>query len=281
MRAGDSADATLTVAITDDVPVAVADADLNVTEGDGDTVGVNLLANDDEGADGAVVTHLTYTDDLGVVQSDVAVPANAGTPLVVQTQTGQLTVGSDGAWSFDPINSMDHSGADPVVESFDYTITDGDSDPSTATQLINVADDTPTAENDTNQVAPVQGLPSGTNLVIIFDRSGSMNSSPDFEDFQARIDLAKAAVANLIAAYEDQGGVDVLVIDFSSSAASSGWTSATGANAYLAGLEASGTTNYDAAKVTDYTNTCITQVQSTSNQAAAMRPIVSQASLLL
>ena len=90
----------------------------------------------------------------------------------------------------------------------------------------------------------VQGV---TNLVIVFDRSGSMDGNPNFESFRERLDLAKAAVALLIEAYEDQGGVNVLVVDFSSGAATSGWTSATGANAYLAGLEASGSTNYEAA----------------------------------
>ena len=61
------------------------------------------------------------------------------------------------------------------------------------------------------------------HIVIVFDRSGSMSDDPHVNSFSERIDLARAAVANLLTGLDDAATqVDVLVVDFASSAASSG-----------------------------------------------------------
>ncbi len=87
--------------------------------------------------------------------------------------------------------------------------------------------------------------------MIIFDRSGSMGDDPNVNGFSERIDLARAAVANLLTGLDGSATeVHVQVVDFASTAASSGWVSIDGANAYLAGLVASGGTNYDDALLT-------------------------------
>jgi Ca2+-binding RTX toxin-like protein len=86
------------------------------------------------------------------------------------------------------------------------------------------------------------------NLVIVFDRSGTMDENPNVPGFTTRIDLARAAVASMLAAYESVADINVLIVDFSSGANNSGWLgSAAAANAYLAGLDANGGTNYNGA----------------------------------
>ena len=112
-------------------------------------------------------------------------------------------------------------------------------------------DDVPTAQPDSNSGAEASSSGKSVNITIVFDRSGSMGDDPNVNGFSERIDLARAAVANLLTGLDGAATqVNVLVVDFASSAASSGWLSIDGANAYLAGLVASGGTNYDAALTT-------------------------------
>jgi Ca2+-binding RTX toxin-like protein len=109
-------------------------------------------------------------------------------------------------------------------------------------------DDFPTAQPDSNFGAEASTSGRSLNIVIVFDRSGSMSDDPNVNGFSERVDLARAAVANLLTGLDGAATqVNVLVVDFSSSAASSSWVSIDGANAYLAGLVAGGGTNYDAA----------------------------------
>jgi Ca2+-binding RTX toxin-like protein len=94
----------------------------------------------------------------------------------------------------------------------------------------------------------IDAVTNSVNLVIVFDRSGSMDEDPNAPGFTTRIDLARAAVASMLAAYESVANVNVLIVDFADTAATSGWLSGTAAaNAYLAGLDAQGFTNYGAA----------------------------------
>lgn len=110
----------------------------------------------------------------------------------------------------------------------------------------------PEAVNDTNG-----GTEGGdTNLIIIFDRSGSMKDDPGVDGFSSRIDLARAAVANLLNSVGPDGDINVLIVDFSGTAdgdadaSTSGWlTSVEEAMAYLASLEPAGYTDYDGAIV--------------------------------
>ncbi|MCR9221293.1 MAG: Ig-like domain-containing protein [Alphaproteobacteria bacterium] len=124
--------ASVTFQVTDGVPVAVDDDLGQVTEGDGPVSG-NLIANDDQGPDGATVTSFTYTDAMGASQT-----AAAGS--TVATQYGQLTVNADGGYSFTVDAAVDHSAADTLTESFTYTLTDADGDESTATATLDILD---------------------------------------------------------------------------------------------------------------------------------------------
>ncbi|MGH6926857.1 MAG: hypothetical protein ACREEV_00970, partial [Dongiaceae bacterium] len=106
-----------------------------------------------------------------------------------------------------------------------------------------IAPDLPVATPDV-----VDAESNTINLVIAFDRSGTMDENPNVPGFTTRIDLARAAVASMLAAYESVADVNVLIVDFASEANNSGWLgSAAAANAYLAGIDANGGTNYNSA----------------------------------
>ena len=90
---GDSQSATLDIGqsltFEDDAPVAVQDSDLNVTEGDADMAGTNLLANDDIGADsaGAFVSRIDYTDagndnDNNLYAAPAMIPSVAAVAMI-------------------------------------------------------------------------------------------------------------------------------------------------------------------------------------------------------
>ncbi|MEQ8603642.1 MAG: tandem-95 repeat protein [Marivibrio sp.] len=136
---GSESSATQYISVTDGVPTAVDDDLGQVSEGDGAITG-NLMANDDQGPDGASVTGFTYTDANGDEQT-----AQAGE--TVTTRTGELTVNADGGYSFQVNASVDHSQGDLRAESFTYTITDADGDESAATATLDIADSAdPTAD---------------------------------------------------------------------------------------------------------------------------------------
>lgn len=142
----------------------------------------------------------------------------------------------------EPLDHPPDGGDEQQLElSFDFTATDAGGDAAGGSFTVNVRDDLPVAADDT-----VAAVTNTINLVIVFDRSGSMDEDPNAPGFTTRIDLARAAVASMLAAYESVANVNILVVDFAASATNSGWLSgAAAANAYLAGLDAEGLTNYD------------------------------------
>ena len=86
------------------------------------------------------------------------------------------------------------------------------------------------------------------DLVIILDRSGSMNDPSGVSGVSTRLELAGVAIAALFESYQSVADLDFQIGAFADSAASSGWLGTPeAANAYLAGLTATGGTNYAAA----------------------------------
>ena len=184
---GDTATATLTVNIIDDVPTAHNDTDTlvsatatgNVITGadtDGGTSGPGV---DVVGADNASLTGVS-SNNSG--QSDTSFDGSGN--LEVHGDFGTLTIKADGSYVY-TLDQGTHGGGDEV---FTYTITDGDGDTSTATLTIPVAavDNAPIASSDAVNVSE-EGLPGGipdnigspdtTNSATA---SGSINASdPD------------------------------------------------------------------------------------------------------
>lgn len=154
----DTKTGVVNITVKDDVPTASAGVDLLVAETAGDTAGVGLLANDTLGADGATVTAVSF--DGGT--SWVSVPAS-GTVAQVVAGVGTFTFAASGAWSLDPVvnaSSANQSG------SFRYRITDGDGDPSEASQAYTV----------TNVNTPPSVGPAPT---IRVSEEGLANGNPD------------------------------------------------------------------------------------------------------
>jgi T1SS-143 domain-containing protein len=214
-----------------------------------DPAGADSGVDTTEGADiflfleGGVIVGRVGDGD-GDAAFAIALDADSGEMFVAQYLS--LDHGDDGG---------DHDSAVSLTDDalqVEVTATDGDGD-SVASEPVNVGsqvsfeDDGPLAVADVAEVNESQV--SDFNVVIVFDRSGSMSEDPDGPGgFATRLALEKAAVADLLAAYEAAGGtVNVLVVDFAADAATSGWTSVAGANAYLDPLAASGNTNYEAA----------------------------------
>jgi len=161
-----------------------------------------------------------------------------------QPEHGTVSQNLDGTFTYTP--DKDYDGPD----SFTYTISDGKSGTSTATVNLTVipGDNVPTAVDD---VETTQGSVATTNLVIVFDRSSSMLQNPDVPGFTTRLELAKNAVAQLLDAYAGNGPINVLIVDFAASAATSGWLvggdAATQGTDYVNALTTAGGTNYLAA----------------------------------
>lgn len=139
---GDSSDAILEIAISDDAPTAIEDAD-SVTEDSPVAADGNVLlgsggvdANttdgvaDTQGADGAIVTAVSFAGTLGAVGGDT--PGNYGV----------LTLNTDGSYSYALDSELPIvqglSVGETLAETFTYTITDADGETSETTLTITI-----------------------------------------------------------------------------------------------------------------------------------------------
>jgi hypothetical protein len=109
--------------------------------------------------------------------------------------------------------------------------------------VLNIGDDVPKAVADVAQ-AQEQGA---VNLVLIIDVSGSMGQDPGVPGFDTRLELAQAALADML---NSTNVNQVLIVTFSSGAESLGWfDDPADAIAAINALTAGGNTNYDAALI--------------------------------
>ena len=132
---GTSTTGALIVSFRDATPTAIDDAGRIAVEDAAGSIGGNVLANDLQGADGAVLTHVRLPGGSLVTIAD----GSEGPPGVfsfVVPAIGTYTFQANGAWTFDPVNNQ----VSPVDASFAYRITDGDGDIDEAVQPITVVD---------------------------------------------------------------------------------------------------------------------------------------------
>lgn len=211
----------LVAAVTDDTPATPQDdTPVTVIEG-GAAVGSsnggdNLLANDTLGADGGRVYDITYTDRSGTSAS-VVIPD--GGDQTVETQYGELTVASDGIWSYTPLDDVDHiqpDNDDELRDDFNYTTIDADGDvsPGSATQVITVTDTEPELGTPPDATIDEQYLASGTNPdASQWEVSGSLNLTPGQDGFDVTLTTGTAPAGvmsggdNLIYALSSDGHV--------------------------------------------------------------------------
>ncbi|MBD9569676.1 VCBS domain-containing protein [Ensifer sp. ENS08] len=170
---GDRAEGTVTVAVSDDMPVAAADtdsvsedgavfADGNVLTGSGGadengTDGVKDIA----GADGVSVTSVSFGSTTGLVGGSTA------------GQFGTLVLNSDGSYTYTLNNTtagvQSLAAGQMVTDTFTYEITDGDGDRSSTTVTITITgtNDAPviTTGPQSGKVAEIGDNAAGENTV--------------------------------------------------------------------------------------------------------------------
>lgn len=181
----------------DDTPVSVAEGGAAVGSANG---GANLLANDTLGADGGRVHEITYTDRSGASAS-VVIPD--GGDQTVETQYGELTVTSDGTWSYTPVASADHvqPGSDTELrDDFSYTTIDADGDvsPGSATQAITVTDTVPALGTPDDATIDEEHLATGSNPdALQREVSGSLDLTPGQDSVDVTLAAGNAPPAGL------------------------------------------------------------------------------------
>ncbi|ALM52439.1 VCBS domain-containing protein [Halomonas huangheensis] len=167
---GDTASAVLTITIqgANDTPIANDDDTTAVEAGgiDNGTAGVdpsgNVLDNDTD-IDGI---------DYGETKTVVSVSQGANSALAGQTiqgQYGTLVINDDGSYQYtvdndNPTVQALRTAGETLTESFDYEMRDTAGDTSTAllTIVIQGANDTPVAENDTATAVEAGGIDNAT-----------------------------------------------------------------------------------------------------------------------
>jgi T1SS-143 domain-containing protein len=170
---------------------------------------------------------------------------------LVGTAGGQVilsaTIDAQGRYTVDLQGPLDHpvrNTEDTLTLSLGVQISDGQSS-STATLDVTVRDDSPTPFCTTRS-ADLHVVQN--NLLVTLDVSGSMNTC-DGVNGETRLQSAVKSITKLIDSYDTQGEVAVRLVTFSTTGAERGdhWMTAAEAKSTLAGLSASGNTNYDAA----------------------------------
>lgn len=191
------------------------------------------------------------TDASGVPEADGArIGLDTGTQLEYETADGSwVPVPSSGLLTFSPGDTLLHVRVatvdDKEVESTEYvklvaTVVAGD----TANGLnVPTSNKTALIDNDLPPVAAIHDHVSATdtNLMIVLDTSGSMNSDSGIHGL-TRMDAAIEAIKNLLDRYDQIGDVAVRLVLFSTNASEQGsaWLSVSDAKALLASMEHTG-----------------------------------------
>ena len=206
--------------------------------------------------DGDALTMSLGTPSASLTSGGVAIAwtlQDAGHTLIGKAGTATIitaTITDAGTYNVALSGPIDHSTANqednatftvPVIVSDGHTTTP-------TTLSVTIEDDSPKAEPVEVSVVPTD---SKTNVMLILDLSGSMGTSSGLTGL-TRLDVAKAAISELLDQYDNRGDVMVRIVTFSDTGAEVGsiWQSVADAKAAIAGLSAGGSTNYDAALLT-------------------------------
>jgi len=165
---------------------------------------------------------------------------SAGGAEIIRLEATDPVAGT-GSYTVTLSGPLDHeSGNEENLLNIDFglTVSEG-SLTSSSTLTVTVEDDSPVG-GDISDNLNVSGSLVTTNLVLVIDTSGSISD---------QLATAVEALTNLIDSADSAGNVNVQIVEFSSTATSSGWfeDDVQGALDFLNGLTAGGFTEYDAA----------------------------------
>ncbi|TQV85242.1 retention module-containing protein [Exilibacterium tricleocarpae] len=200
----------------------------------------NLLDND---TGISAVTQITEV--AGQTDSDGDGIITVTTPLGVLTVYTAAVAGQQ-AGDYEYVLQTSATEGVNDLEAFSYTVENTLTGQSASSTLsVNILDDAPQG-SDINVTLDDGSGASSFNLVIVLDRSGSMNSD---ENGRTRMDIAKDALEQLFDAYDKAGNVNVQIVDFADAANKSAWyvDDINGAVDYLQAVATGGETAYDAA----------------------------------
>ncbi|MBC3270434.1 retention module-containing protein [Pseudomonas sp. SWRI81] len=248
---GDESTTTLIIDVHDSCLIAISDTDVTVYEKaldltqDGQDLAPGTVTGSEPGNSGETAS--------GTLVGSVSGGSGAITYTLVGSATGsygQLLLNADGTYTYTLTSAPKtapnaNDGPNTLSESFTYKATDSLGNSTTSTLVVNIVDDVPKAVASDRSVAAVE---IDSNLLIVLDISGSM-ADPSGVPGLSRLALAKQAISALLDKYDDLGDVKVQLVTFSSDATdrTAVWVDVATAKTILAGLNAGGGTNYDAA----------------------------------
>jgi T1SS-143 domain-containing protein len=262
---------TVNVTGTNDAPVvtsaAAAVSEEGLPNGVADTLPAILDTTNSTSASGTIIASDVDTGDaLTMTLGTPSTSLTSGGVAIAWTlqNTNHTLVGKAGATTI-VTATITNAGAYNVTLSgpIDHPVA-GQEDDKTLIVPVTVSDGhttTPTTlsvsiEDDSPKAAPVEvsvdTTDSQTNVMLIVDVSGSMNSSSGVDGFPTRLAAAKEAMKELLDQYDSLGDVRVQIVKFSTNAEQVGtdWMSVAAAKTEIDGLSAGGSTFYDAALTT-------------------------------
>ncbi len=207
---GDTSDAILKMTgkdLTDDIPKIQKVDDLSVTESDGIDSDSNII-DVDFGADApGIVTGNGLFDLKGLTSGGqpIQVVYNNGTQTYTGSAAGAiiftLVIQQNGAYAFELNGSVDHPDAndpnDVVDIEFGFRATDADGDKTAGTIKINVFDDAPVANDDTESFDAVDGS-YADDVMANDDLSADLENTLTKVSFGAEsVDVPNEGVANI------------------------------------------------------------------------------------
>ncbi|WP_200844094.1 VCBS domain-containing protein, partial [Pantoea sp. 18069] len=186
-RDGDSHNATVSIKIVDDAPLAVDDTNSIEEDATAPTTG-NVITGgagkDTQGADGATVSGVAAGDKAANGGTDVAGQVAAD----VEGQYGTLVLDADGSYSYALDNTnLDVQGltsGESLTETYTYTITDADGDTSTATLTITIhgTDDGVTVTIPPTATDTATTPDGNANDLVVFESGLTDGSQPGAGD---------------------------------------------------------------------------------------------------
>ncbi|CAG35245.1 Ig-like domain-containing protein [Desulfotalea psychrophila] len=158
--------------------------------------------------------------------------------ITVETDHGTITVytkAADGHSAGDYIYTLTKSSdGDSVVDSISYEVQHGKPHTVESHLDISIIDDAPVGTNISNNIEDSSAASQTINLIIVLDKSGSMDYSLEGTD-STRIEVAKEALSSMFDSYDNLGNVNIQFVPFDSNAEKSEWyiDDKHGANTYL------------------------------------------------